>query len=95
MNDGKNPTIADRLENAFKLTDNKRKSRVEQVRAKTGNKGLSIEQSKLTQQEAAAYCGVSTATIHRWTKKGLKTVSYGNRKRFLVDDLQDYMNKNK
>lgn len=48
----------------------------------------------LTQQEAAAFCGVSTATIHRWVKAGLKTVPYGQRKRFMVEDLREFMRKN-
>lgn len=66
---------------------------MELVKAKTGRTDLPTEERKLTQQEAAAYCGVSTATIHRWTKDGLKAISYGKRHRYLVADLQDYMKK--
>lgn len=80
-----------RLQHAIKVSDEKRKERVEQVKAKTGRTDLPLEQRKLTQQEAAAYCGVSTATIHRWAKNGLKSVSYGQRTRYLIEDLQQYM----
>jgi DNA-binding transcriptional regulator YiaG len=89
------PAIASRLRQAMKAIEKKRVERVEQVKAKTGRADLPLEQRKLTQQEAAAYCGVSTATIHRWTEEGLKTVPYGQRKRYLVKDLQDYAKKKK
>lgn len=82
-----------RLEHILKITEDKKLARVEQVKAKTGRVDLPADQRKLTQQEAAAYCGVSTATIHRWTKEGLKTVVYGQRKRYLLKDLQEYMRK--
>ena len=80
-----------RLQHALVTSEANRTARIEQVKAKTGRTDLPVEQRKLTQQEAAAYCDVSTATIHRWTKAGLKTVAYGKRKRFLVQDLQEFM----
>jgi hypothetical protein len=89
----KSPKIPNRLQQALKVSEDKRLGRVEQVKAKTGRIDLPAEQRKLTQQEAAAYCGVSTATIHRWAKDGLKAVSYGQRKRYFLKDLQDYMKK--
>lgn len=92
---GRTPNIADRLQQALKVSENNRMGRVEQVKAKTGRTDLPPEQRKLTQQEAAAYCGVSTATIHRWEKEGLKSIPYGLRKRYLLKDLQDYMKKSR
>ena len=82
---------ASRLQHALMTSEANRTARMEQVKAKTGRTDLPLEQRHLTQQEAAAYCDVSTATIHRWTKAGLKTVAYGERKRFLVQDLQEFM----
>jgi len=82
-----------RLQHAINESEKKRMMRVEQVKAKTGRTDLATAQRKLTQIEAAAYCDVSTATIHRWTKAGLKTVQYGERKRFLIKDLQEYIKK--
>lgn len=87
--------VTSRLQKALATTEDKRLKRVEQAKAKTGRTDLPLEQRKLTQQEAAAYCGVSTATIHRWTKEGLKTVAYGQRKRFIIQDLQSYMKNRK
>lgn len=83
--------ITDRLQQALGVTERKRRARVEQVKAKTGRTDLPFEQRRFTQQEAAAYCGVSPATIHRWANSGLKAVTYGQRKRFLAQDLKDYM----
>lgn len=88
---GKPALTPGRLHRALKSIDDKRCARVEQVKAKTGRTDLPIEDRKLTQQEAAAYCGVSPTTIHRWVKNGLKTTSYGKRDRFFVKDLQEYM----
>jgi predicted DNA-binding transcriptional regulator AlpA len=85
--------VANRLQNIISATEGNRLKRVDQVKAKTGRVDLPTEQRKLTQQEAAAYCGVSTATIHRWTKEGLKTITYGKRKRFTINDLQVYIKK--
>ena len=84
----------ERLQRAIDVAEANRAARVEQVKAKTGRSDLPLEQRKLTQQEAAAFCGVSTATIHRWVKAGLKTVPYGQRKRFMVEDLREFMRKN-
>jgi hypothetical protein len=84
-------TTQNRLQSVLKATEDKRLARVEQVKAATGRTDLPEDQRKLTQQEAAAYCGVSTAKIHRWTKEGLKTVPYGERKRYLIRDLQDHI----
>jgi hypothetical protein len=80
-----------RLQHALEVSEEKRMKRIEKVKARTGRTDLPMDQRKLTQIEAAAYCDVSTATIHRWKKAGLKTVQYGARERFLVQDLQDYM----
>ena len=82
-----------RLNHARSLSESNRLTRMEGVKAKTGRTDLPLENRKLTQQEAAAYCGVSTMTIHRWLKAGLKTVQYGARKRFLLCDLKEYMKK--
>lgn len=86
-----NSARAERLGHALQVSENKRMVRVEQVKAKTGRVDLPIQQRKLTQQEAAAYCGVSPTTIHRWAKDGLKAVTYGKRQRYLAKDLKDYM----
>ncbi|MGE4401818.1 MAG: helix-turn-helix domain-containing protein [Desulfobulbus sp.] len=83
-----------RLTHALSLTESARLTRMEGVKAKTGRTDLPLESRKLTQQEAAAYCRVSTMTIHRWVKAGLKTVQYGARKRFLINDLKEYMKNN-
>lgn len=80
-----------RLHRVLKTIDDKRRARVEKVKAKTGRTDLPLEERKLTQQEAAAYCGVSPSTIHRWVKNGLKTTPYGKRDRFIVKDLREYM----
>lgn len=86
-------TAPGRLHRVLKTIDDKRRARVEHVKAKTGRADLPMEERKLTQQEAAAYCGVSPSTIHRWAKNGLKITPYGKRDRFLVKDLQEYMKK--
>jgi len=86
-------SVDNRLQHALEASEEKRMMRIEQVKAQTGRTDLPADQRKLTQIEAAAYCDVSTATIHRWTKAGLKTVQYGERKRFLIKDLQEYMKK--
>ena len=86
-------TVNHRLNHALSLSEKTRLTRMEGVKAKTGRADLPLENRKLTQQEAAAYCGVSTMTIHRWVEAGLKTVQYGARKRFLVSDLKEYMKK--
>ena len=53
----------ERLQHAVDIAEANRAARVEQVKAKTGRSDLPLEQRKLTQQEAAAFCDVSTATI--------------------------------
>lgn len=85
--------IQSRLQSVLNATEDKRLARVEQVKATTGRTDLPADQRKLTQQEAAAYCGVSTATIHRWTKEGLKAVPYGERKRYMIRDLRDQIKR--
>ena len=87
------PRNNNRLNHALSVAEQARISRIEAVKAKTGRTDLPLENRKLTQQEAAAYCGVSTMTVHRWVEDGLKTVQYGARKRFLVSDLKEYMKK--
>jgi len=82
-----------RLKQALEASEKGRLARIEQVKAKTGRTDLPVDQRKLTQLEAAAYCDVSPTTIARWTEAGLKTVSYGQRRRYLVEDLKEHIKK--
>jgi excisionase family DNA binding protein len=82
-----------RLNHAIGVSETARLARMGEVKAKTGRTDLPPDSRKLTQQEAAAYCGVSPTTIHRWVESGLKTVQYGARKRFLISDLKAHMKK--
>ena len=93
MTDDK-PQAADRLKHIIDAMEAKRAERMEQVKAKTGRTDLPLDKRKLTGQEAAAFCGVSATTISRWAKAGLRSVSYGQRKRFMVADLMEYMRRN-
>lgn len=89
-----NPQAADRLQHILAVIEARRAERMERVKAKTGRTDLPLDKRKLTGQEAAAFCGVSTATISRWAKAGLRSVPYGQRKRFMVADLMKYMREN-
>ena len=89
-----NPQAADRLQHIIAAMEAKRTARMEQVKARTGRTDLPLDKRKLTGQEAAAFCGVSTATISRWAKAGLRSVAYGQRKRYMVADLMEYMKRN-
>jgi hypothetical protein len=82
-----------RLGRTLDLSEKKKLERVDQHKAKRGRSDLPPEERKLSQGEAAAYCGVSPATIHRWTKEGLKTVSYGKWKWYTIPDLKAFMAK--
>lgn len=93
MSDDK-PQAADRLQHILAAIEARRAERMERVKAKTGRTDLPLDKRKLTGQEAAAFCGVSTATISRWAKAGLRSVPYGQRKRFMVADLMEYMREN-
>ena len=79
-----------RLSAALSFTEGKRLERVERKKSKRAG-DVSVYERKLTQQEAAAYCGVSLHRFREWQKKGLRSVHYGKRRRFLVADLQKYM----
>jgi hypothetical protein len=93
MTDDK-PQAADRLKHIIAAVEAKRAERMERVKAKTGRTDLPLEERKLTGQEAAAFCGVSAMTITRWAKAGLRSVAYGQRKRYMVADLMEYMKRN-
>ena len=75
------------------LTEAERLERVEQCRSKWDDPSIPLDQRKLTQQEAAAYCGVTSTTIKRWEAEGLKTSWYKNRRRYLLADLRSFMAK--
>ena len=85
---------ADRLKHIIEAMEAKRAERMEQVKAKTGRTDLPLDKRKLTGQEAAAFCGVSAMTITRWAKAGLRSVPYGQRRRYMVADLMEYMKRN-
>jgi len=70
------------------LNEQKRIQRLEAIR---GRDDTPLEELKLTQKEAAAYCGVSGPTIKRWLDQGLKNVWTRNSKRYRVADLQQFM----
>ena len=93
MTDDK-PQAADRLQHIIAAMEAKRTARMEQVKARTGRTDLPLEERKLTGQEAAAFCGVSAMTITRWAKAGLRSVAYGQRRRYMVADLMEYMKRN-
>ena len=93
MSDDK-PQAADRLQHILAAIEARRAERMERVKAKTGRTDLPLDKRKLTGQEAAAFCGVSTATISRWAKAGLRSVAYGQRRRYMVADLMKYMREN-
>ncbi len=81
-----------RLAGALIYTEKKRLGRVEEKKSKrAGDK--SIYERKLTQQKAAAYCGMSVGTLKKRQESGLKTVWYGKWKRFLIEDLHAFMRK--
>jgi excisionase family DNA binding protein len=93
MTDDK-PQTTDRLKHIIDAMEAKRAERMEQVKAKTGRTDLPLDKRKLTGQEAAAFCGVSATTISRWAKAGLRSVAYGQRRRYMVADLMEYMRRN-
>lgn len=80
-----------RLNGAQNASEATRLKRMEECKAKHGRTDLPLNIRKLTQQEAAAYCDVSTATINRWKAQGLKTVKWGKRDRFLIEDLKNFI----
>ena len=75
------------------LTEAERLERVEQCRSKWDDPSIPLDQRKLTQKEAAAYCGVTSTTIKRWESEGLKTFWHKNRRRYLLADLRAIMAK--
>lgn len=93
MSDDK-PQAPDRLQHILAAIEARRAERMERAKAKTGRTDLPLDKRKLTGQEAAAFCGVSTATISRWAKAGLRSVAYGQRRRYMVADLMEYMKRN-
>ncbi len=82
-----------RLAGALQLNEQRRLDRLEANRAIRGRDDSPLEERKLTQQEAAAYSGVSGTTIKRWEAEGLKTVWKGNSRRYRVVDLQEFLSR--
>ena len=80
-----------RLAAALKLDEQRRIDRLNANRALRGRDDSPLEKRKLTQQEAAAFCGVSRATIKRWEAQGLKTVWKGNSRRYQVEELKRFI----
>ena len=82
-----------RLQSAIKLSEAQKMKRVKKKKSKRGRTDLPPEQRKLTQQEAAAYCDVSTTTINRWEAQGLKSVKWGKMRRYMISDLKSFIIK--
>ncbi len=80
-----------RLAGALQFNEQKRLDRLEANRAIRDRDDSPLKDRKLTQQEAAAYSGVSGTTIKRWEAEGLKTVWKGNRRRYRLVDLQEFL----
>ena len=82
-----------RLQEALKLSEKQRLKRVTDKKTSRSRTDLPFEKRKLTQKEAAAYCGVSTATINRWKDQGLKSVKWGKMQRYMISDLKSFIIK--
>jgi len=80
-----------RYEQILTVIKDKKLAGFGQFNAKTGEKNPPIEQRELTQQEAAKWCGVAPATLHKWSENGLKCIIYGQRKRYLLRDIEEFI----
>jgi len=62
-----------------------------QFDAKTGKRLPPIEQRELSQQEAAEYLEIAPSTLRKWSENGLKAIVYGQRKRYMLSDLEEFL----